>query len=175
MESCCLSTTRNLLKGLVKEIKWNTSLHIFFFQNALCSPKMLTSWYFKMAKTHMLQAPVCTSSRCMYFHVVPMNFCLNSTFGKLCVEWNGSQMKWSGFVCSPELFLKLYIFFWAWSQSVKGTMRSIFVRSAYIKNPKTSVWPRRIKPFDELGLAEEVFERWQAQSEDTQLFAAELD
>lgn len=55
-------------------------------------------------------------------------------------------------------------------------MRSIFVRSAYIKNPKTSVWPRRIKPFDELGLAEEeVFERWQAQSEDTQLFAAELD
>lgn len=32
-----------------------------------------------------------------------------------------------------------------------------------------------MKPFDELGLAEEVFERWQAQSEDTQLFAAELD
>lgn len=51
-------------------------------------------------------------------------------------------------------------------------MRAIFVRSAYIKNPKTSAWPRRIKPFDELGL---VFERWQAQSEDTQLFAAELD
>lgn len=113
---------------------------------------MLTSWYFNMAKTHMLQAPVCTSSRCMYFHMVPMNCCLNSTFGKLCVEWNGSQMIWSGFVCSPKLFLKLYIFFWAWSQSVKGTMRAIFVRSAYIKNPKTSAWPRRIKPFDELGL-----------------------
>lgn len=55
-------------------------------------------------------------------------------------------------------------------------MRSIFVRSAYIKKPQNISLASENKPFDELGLAEEeVFERWQAQSEDTQLFAAELD